>query len=75
MPMGEYAALLALLTEMSNDVEAVVSDAEAKCDVEAARGGDGVVGGPRVLLASMEVGSWQLNGSSHCHSQRGVSLH
>jgi hypothetical protein len=39
MPLDEYAALLALLADMIIDVEAVISDAEAACDVEAARGG------------------------------------
>ncbi len=53
MPTDEYAALLALLRNMIKDVEAVVADAEAACDVEAARGGRVSLTAARQLLVSV----------------------
>jgi hypothetical protein len=55
MPMDEYAALLALLTDMIKDVEAVISDAEAACEVETARGGAVWLAAARGLLASVDL--------------------
>jgi hypothetical protein len=55
MPVDEYTALLALLTDMIHDVEAVVADAEASCNVETARGGAVWLAAARALLAAVDL--------------------
>jgi hypothetical protein len=56
MPIDEYAALFALLTDMIIDVEAVVADAEASCNVKTARGGPDWLAAARALLATVDLG-------------------
>jgi hypothetical protein len=56
MPKNAYEALLALLTDMIHDVEAVVADAEASCNVETARGGAVWLAAARALLAAVDLG-------------------